>query len=119
MEKIKVDQTILGFVFKRLRMQEGIEEGKTSSSMSSETIFKILINAKFKQEKGITLTELEKTVSKESGSYIRAYVAQKWDEAKSENVFTEIPYERLSKTSISDLVKAGKTSLDFGDDKTA
>lgn len=119
MEKIKVNEDILGFVFKRLRMQEGIELGKASSSMNSETIFKILINAKFKQERGITLTELEKTISKESGAYIRTYVAQKWDEAKSENVFTEIPYERLSKTSISDLVKAGKAPLDFGDDKTA
>ena len=104
--ELNVNKEVLNFVFRRLRMQEGIKEGKLTMAMDSETIFKILFNVKFKQERGMVLTELEKGVNSEVGSYIRTYVAQKWEEAKSKNTFLDIPFAGLEKKTASELANS-------------
>ena len=102
MDILKTNKDLLSFVFGRLRNQEGIERGKLTSCMDDETIFKILINARYKQERGITLTELEDSVKRESGNFIFAYVSQKWESAKSEEVFSSLPYAELSHLTTKD-----------------
>ena len=103
MDILQTSKELLGFVFRRLRNQEGIEKGKITSSMDDELIFKILINAKFKQEKGITLTELENAVKKESGNFIVAYVSQKWDSVRGEINLNSLPYADISNLTTRDI----------------
>lgn len=109
---IKVNTEVLRFVFNRLKLQEGISLGKTAANMDCELIFKVLINANYKQEHDITLTELETTVKRECGTYIAMYVAQKWEEAKKENSFLSVPYSDISHMTIRDIaLKKAKNAV--------
>lgn len=110
MDILKTSKEMLGFVFNRLRTQEGIEKGQITMMMNDELIFKVLVNAKYKQEKGQTLTTLENSVRKESGSFIQMYVSQKWEEAKKEQHYNELPFEEISSLTTSDIARL-KTTL--------
>ena len=103
MDILKTSREVLKFVFCRLRNQEGIEKGKITSSMNDELIFKVLVNTNYKQEKVIPLTELEAGVKKESGNFIQMYVGQKWEDAKKECSYTEIPFYDISHLTIRDI----------------
>ena len=105
MDILKTSGEVLKFVFGRLRLQEGIAKGRVTAQMKDEMIFKVLVNAFFKQENGLALTELENIVKKESGTYITMYVAQKWDAAKKECSYKALPYEEVSHLTVSDLTR--------------
>jgi len=100
-----INLEILGFVFKRLRNQEGIEEGLIFSKLKNFEIFKILVNVKFKKDKGISLTELEKRVLKESGSYISSYVFQKYEEQSKIKSIEELPYREYANKTLKDFIQ--------------
>ena len=56
---------ILGIVFKRLRMEEGVQGGRLFPHINPSIIYAILLNAKYKQEVDGSLTNLEEELSKE------------------------------------------------------
>ena len=103
--QININESMLDFVFNRLRMQEGKTLGKTTSKLDSLTIFKVLANAKYKQDFGIQLTDLEKTVKEEAGFYIYTYVTQKYEEAKMNGGITNIIYPAFSNITLNDIYK--------------
>ncbi len=104
MEQINIDFQILGFVFNRLRAQEGVELGTVTSMLDSKAIFKILFNSNYKKDMGIELTELETSVWNEVGSYIRMFVRQKYEEAKASLNFDKLPFENMSNKTSKDYV---------------
>ncbi len=103
--QININEGMLDFVFNRLRMQEGKTLGRTTSKLDSLTIFKVLANAKYKQDCGMQLTDLEKTVKEEAGFYIYTYVSQKYEEAKLNGGITSIVYPAFSNITLNDLYK--------------
>ena len=103
--QINVNEGMLDYVFNRLRMQEGKTLGKTTSKLDSMTIFKVLANAKYKQDFGIQLTDLEKTIREEAGFYIYTYVSQKYEEAKANGGVTSIVYPAFSNATLNDIYK--------------
>ncbi|MBQ7467178.1 MAG: hypothetical protein IJS74_03830 [Clostridia bacterium] len=103
--QINVNESMLDYVFNRLRMQEGKTSSKIISKLDSLTIFKVLANAKYKQDFGIQLTDLEKTIKDEAGFYIYTYVSQKYEEAKSNGGITSIVYPAFSNITLNDLYK--------------
>ena len=102
MEIFNVNSQFLKFIFTRLRMQEKRQVGKISSLMEDELVFKILLNVKFKEDHGITLTDLEESVRNEAGVSIRQYVNGKYEQAYS-TALTQLPFEDLSFTTVRDL----------------
>ena len=108
---ININESMLDYVFNRLRMQEGKTLGKTTSKLDSLTIFKVLVNARYKQESGIQLTDLEKTIKEESGFYINTYVTQKYEEAKSGGGITSIVYPAFSNATLNDIYKLKNNNI--------
>ena len=109
--QINVNESMLDFVFNRLRMQEGKTLGKVTSKLDSLTIFKVLINAKYKQESGLQLTDLEETVKEESGFYINTYVTQKYEEAKLNGGISSIVYPAFSNATLNDIFKLKNSNI--------
>ena len=116
MSIFQLNKQLLGFVFNRLRLQEGKKLGKVTAMMDDILIFKILINAKFKQEHEIVLSELEKVVREECGKNICMYVSQKYEQEKNESKIKDIPFNELSNKTIGDierLYKKGTNKVAF------
>ena len=103
--QININEGMLNYVFNRLRMQEGKTLGKVTSKLDSLTIFKVLANAKYKQDYGIQLTDLEKTIKDEAGFYINTYVSQKYEEAKANGGITSMIYPAFSNATLNDIYK--------------
>ena len=81
MMNYNVNGEFLGFIFNRLRLQEG-KNTIGSLEIDNQNLFKILFNAKYKKSADIPLTNLEETAIKEAGLNINMYVEQKFKEAK-------------------------------------
>ena len=111
MDFVKIDEQVLGLVFNRLRKQEKIGEGKTTSAMSNSLIFKILFNARYKLENEITLTDLEQTVRKEVGNNIKTFVAQKYEKVKVERRFNTVPYKELEHKTVKDFERVSRRRM--------
>lgn len=92
---------MLEIMFKRLRKEEGFSDNRIISLYGAETIYAILMNAKYKQETISALTNLEETLKKESGNYIQMYIAEKWEKLKQENGF-KLPYPEYATKTLSD-----------------
>lgn len=100
-----VSNEMLGVIFNRLRNQENIPIGKVSSLLKSESIFKVLVNAKYKQEKQIALSDLELKIKQESGDLIFMYVSEKWNSIKNNLFVSKIPFPEMSTKALSDVEK--------------
>ena len=109
--QINIDEGTLKYVFNRLLMQEGKTLGKTASKLDCLTIFKVLANAKYKQDFGLPLTDLEKTIKDESGFYINTYVSQKYEEAKLNGGVTSIIYPAFSNATLNDIFKLKNSNI--------
>jgi len=103
MEKFGVKKELLGFVFKRLRLQEGLKDRVLTAHLTDEQIFKIMANVKYKQDKGMVYTDLEKAVLRENGTYIKMFVFQKIEEFSKVNRLTQIPYEEFKNITLREL----------------
>ena len=108
MNTFQINNEILGFVFNRLRIQEGKRVGRITAMMDNVLVFKILINARYKQERKTMLSDLERTIREESGINICAYVSQKYDQAKQLGEITSMPYQELENKTIGDIERFHK-----------
>lgn len=100
-----ISNEMLAVMFNRLRGQENIPLGKLSSMLKAEDIFQILVNARYKQEHQIALSDLESKIKKESGSLISMYVNEKWNLIKKDISFSKIPFPKMSTMSLKDMEK--------------
>lgn len=103
MERFGVKKELLGFVFKRLRVQEGLKDRVVTAHLNEEQIFKIIANVKFKQDKGMIYTDLEKAVLRENGNYIKMYVFQKYDETTKVEKLNQLPFEEYKNVTLKEL----------------
>lgn len=108
MEIFNINKEVLSFVFNRLRQQEGIKARGLISTIGDLSIFKILANVKYKQDHGLTISELERIVKEESGQNVRAYVWQKYDSVK--NLIKSVPFEEFANKTIKEITK----NIEFG-----
>ena len=102
--KNNISNEMLGIIFKRLRAQEGINAGSTTKLLEPELIYKILINARYKQEKQIAMSDLEIRLRNESGDLIKMYIAEKWTQLKGEEP-ERIPFPEIANKSLRDVEK--------------
>lgn len=100
--KNNISNEMLGIIFKRLRAQEGIMMGSTTKMLEPELVYKILINARYKQEKQIAMSDLEIRVRNEAGVLIKMYVAEKWAQIKSGEP-EKIPFPEIADKSLKDV----------------
>ena len=100
-----ISNDVLSVIFNRLRAKDNIKMGKISSLLKPDAIFKILINARYKQERQIELSDIEKNVKFESGEMICMYVAEKWNLIKANFSSSKLPYPEIANQSKKEIEK--------------
>lgn len=101
--KNTINTEILNFVFNRLRLQEGIVKSKNLDKVDNSTLYKLLYNAKFKQDHNFPLTNLEQLAKDNSGKFIQMYISQKYDETKKIQPIRSLPFEEVAHLTLGDL----------------
>ena len=104
MENFISNQTV-SVMFNKLRASEKIKMGQFSSCLKPIDIFKILINARYKQENKIENSDLEKKIKAENGNMIVMYVSEKWTLIKNQYKINSIPFPEFAHISLKDIEK--------------
>ncbi len=96
-------------IFDTLRATEGIEKGKLSTILGIEVVCWVLTNRRYKEEKGITPTDFEEAIANESGSLVRMYMAERYQQPKFQ-ALQSVPFPQYDLTLQQALEKIKQAS---------
>ena len=105
MEVMERVETNLDVVFTSLRDHEKKKKGMVCEVIGAQGEYAVLMNRKYKKDNNLELSDLEKIIAEEAGSFVRMYIAEVFYDLKlNERDSIPFPESNITLKELNDML---------------